>query len=169
MGNKEYTVEDIRRIVFDEDVKFIRLQFVDIFGTLKNVAITVEQLNKALDGKIMFDGSSIEGMIRNNESDMYLIPDLSTFEIFPWRPHQGKVARLICDIYKADGELFTGDPRAVLKNVLNEAADMGYEVKIAPEFEFFLFHTDENGDPTTITHDKAGYFDLGPIDLGKRA
>lgn len=167
MVKKTYTPEDIRRIVFDEDVKFIRLQFVDIFGTLKNVAITVEQLNKALDGEIMFDGSSIEGLVRSSESDMYLKPDLSTFEIFPWRPHQGKVARMICDIYKADGQPFDGDPRGVLKKVIDEVSELGYSVKIAPEFEFFLFHTDENGDPTTITHDKAGYFDLGPIDLGE--
>ncbi len=167
MGKKVYEASDIRRIVFDEDVKFIRLQFVDIFGTLKNVAITVEQLNNALAGQIMFDGSSIEGLIRKNESDMFLKPDLSTFEIFPWRPHQGKVARLICDIYNKDNEPFKGDPRAVLKNVLKEAESMGYKVKLAPEFEFFLFHTDENGEPTTVTHDKAGYFDLGPIDLGE--
>lgn len=167
MGKKVYEASDIRRIVFDEDVKFIRLQFVDIFGTLKNVAITVEQLNKALEGEIMFDGSSIEGLIRKNESDMFLKPDLSTFEIFPWRPHQGKVARLICDIYNKDNEPFKGDPRAVLKKVLKEADEMGYTVKLAPEFEFFLFHTDENGEPTTVTHDKAGYFDLGPIDLGE--
>jgi len=167
MGKKEYEAEDIRRIVFDEDVKFIRLQFVDIFGTLKNVAITVEQLNKALNGEIMFDGSSIEGLVRSHEADMYLKPDLSTFEIFPWRPHQGKVARLICDIYKADGTPFVGDPRAVLKKAISKASDLGYQVKIAPEFEFFLFQTDENGDPTTTTHDKAGYFDLGPIDLGE--
>jgi glutamine synthetase len=140
---------------------------VDIYGTLKNVAITVEQLNKALDGEIMFDGSSIEGLVRSSESDMYLKPDLNTFEIFPWRPHQGKVARLICDIYKADGTPFEGDPRGVLKNVIEEVEGMGYSVKIAPEFEFFLFHTDENGAPTTTTHDNAGYFDLGPIDLGE--
>lgn len=167
MGKKEYNVADIRRIVFDEDVKFIRLQFVDIFGTLKNVAITVEQLDKALNGEIMFDGSSIEGLVRSHESDMYLKPDFSTFEIFPWRPHQGKVARLICDIHKADGSPFDGDPRAVLKRAISKAQDLGYYMKIAPEFEFFLFHTDENGDPTTITHDKAGYFDLGPMDLGE--
>lgn len=167
MGKKLYTKEDVRRIVFDEEVKFIRLQFVDIFGTLKNVAITVDQLEIALSGQIMFDGSSIEGMYRLEEADMYLIPDLSTFEIFPWRPHQGKVARLICDIYKADGNAFEGDPRSILRGVVNEAEALGYKVKVGPEFEFFLFHTDENGDPTTVTHDKAGYFDLGPIDLGE--
>jgi glutamine synthetase len=167
MSAKMYSNEEIRRIVFDEDVKFIRLQFVDIFGTLKNVAITVEQLERALAGEIMFDGSSIEGLYRVEEADMYLRPDLSTFQIFPWRPHQGKVARLICDIVKADGQPFTGDPRYVLKKTVEKADAMGYRVKVGPEFEFFLFHTDENGDPTTTTHDKAGYFDLGPIDLGE--
>lgn len=167
MAKKQYTKEDIRQIVFDEDVKFIRLQFVDIFGTIKNVAITVEQLNRALNNEIMFDGSSIEGMYRSYESDMYLIPDLSTFEIFPWRPSQGKVARLICDIYKEDNTPFLGDPRAVLKDVIKEIESMKYTVKLAPEFEFFLFHTDDNGAPTTVTHDNAGYFDLGPVDLGE--
>ncbi len=167
MSAKMYSNEEIRRIVFDEDVKFIRLQFVDIFGTLKNVAITVEQLEKALAGEIMFDGSSIEGLYRSEEADMYLRPDLATFQIFPWRPHQGKVARLICDIVKADGNPFSGDPRYVLKQTIKKAETMGYRVKVAPEFEFFLFHTDEQGDPTTTTHDKAGYFDLGPMDLGE--
>ena len=167
MSAKKYSNEEIRRVIFDEDVKFIRLQFVDIFGTLKNVAITVEQLEKALAGEIMFDGSSIEGLYRVEEADMYLRPDLSTFQIFPWRPHQGKVARLICDIVKADGQPFSGDPRYVLKQTIEKAEAMGYCVKIGPEFEFFLFHTDENGDPTTTTHDKAGYFDLGPMDLGE--
>lgn len=167
MNERKFTKEDIRRIVAEEDVKFIRLQFVDILGTLKNVAITVDKLEDAFDGRILFDGSSIAGFVRAEESDMLLIPDLDTFEIFPWRPHQGKVARLICDIQKVDGEIYGDDPRRVLKNVVAEAAEMGYQLDIAPEFEFFLFHTDENGDPTTITHDKAGYFDLGPIDLGE--
>ncbi|TCK92431.1 glutamine synthetase [Natranaerovirga hydrolytica] len=167
MVQKKYEKEDILRLVEENDIKFIRLQFVDILGTLKNVAVTVEQLEKALNDEIMFDGSSIEGFLRSEEADMYLKPDLDTFEIFPWRPQQGKVARLICDIYKADGNPFEGDPRYVLKKVLNEAWEMGYELNIGTEFEFFLFHTDENGNPTTITHDKAGYFDLGPLDLGE--
>ncbi|NDL67751.1 type I glutamate--ammonia ligase [Anaerotalea alkaliphila] len=167
MNKKIYTKQYIKQLVKQEDVKFIRLQFVDILGSLKNVAITSEQLDRALDGEIRFDGSSIEGFVRMNESDMYLIPDLETFAVFPWRPHQGKVARLICDIYKADGTPFGGDPRIVLKNVLEEAKSMGYALQLGPEFEFFLFHTDENGDPTTVTHDKGGYFDLGPMDLGE--
>lgn len=167
MKKRVFTKDDIRQIVIDEDVKFIRLQFVDILGALKNVAITVDKLETALAGEISFDGSSIEGFVRSQEADMYLQPDLNTFEIFPWRPHQGKVARLICDIYRNDGTPFKDDPRQVLKNVVKEAEEMGYQMDIAPEFEFFLFHTDENGDPTTLTHDKAGYFDLGPIDLGE--
>lgn len=167
MKNNVYSEADIRKIIEEEDVKFIRLQFVDILGTLKNVAITVDQLDKAINGEIQFDGSSIAGFVRMEESDMYLKPDLSTFEIFPWRPHQGKVARMICDINKADGSTFESDPRGALKNVIKEADDLGYTLYLGPEFEFFLFHTDENGDPTTITHDKAGYFDLGPIDLGE--
>lgn len=167
MSKTVYTKDDIRKLVKTEDIKFIRLQFVDILGSLKNVAITTDKLEKALNNEIIFDGSSIAGFVREEESDMYLYPDLSTFTIFPWRPHQGKVARLICDIYKVDGTPFTGDPRGALKNIVKEANEMGYELHLGPEFEFFLFHTDENGHPTTITHDKAGYFDLGPIDLGE--
>ncbi len=164
-----YTKQDVINLVEEEDVEFIRLQFTDIFGSLKNVAITASQLKKALDNKCMFDGSSIEGFVRIEESDMYLYPDLDTFEIFPWRPQQGKVARLICDIYRPDGTPFEGDPRYVLKKVLKEASDMGYKFNVGPECEFFLFHTDDNGNPTTVTHEKAGYFDLGPIDLGENA
>lgn len=167
MLKNSYSKDEIRKLVKTEDVKFIRLQFVDILGTLKNVAITVEQLEKALNNEIIFDGSSIAGFVREEESDMYLRPDLSTFTIFPWRPHQGKVARLICDIYKIDGTPFGGDPRGALRNVVKEANDMGFELNLGPEFEFFLFHTDESGHATTETHDKAGYFDLGPIDLGE--
>ncbi len=166
---KNFTKEDIMNLVNDEDVEFIRLQFTDMFGSLKNVAITASQLEKALDNKCMFDGSSIEGFVRIEESDMYLYPDLSTLEIFPWRPQQGKVARLICDVYRPNGEPFEGDPRYILKRAIKEAADMGYVFEVGPECEFFLFHTDENGLPTTLTHEKAGYFDLGPLDLGENA
>ena len=164
-----YTREDILRMVEEEDVGFIRLQFTDIFGSLKNIAITTSQLERALDNQIMFDGASIEGFARIEESDMFLFPDLNTFEIFPWRPQQGKVARMICDVHKADGEVFKSDPRYILKKVLAEAKSMGYELQVGPECEFFLFHTDEDGLPTTISHEKAGYFDLGPLDLGENA
>ena len=165
----KYTKQDIIHMVEEEDVEFIRLQFTDIFGILKNVAITKSQLKKALNNECMFDGSAIEGFVRIEESDMYLYPDLDTFAIFPWRPQQGKVARIICDVYTADGKPFAGDPRYVLKRVLKEAADMGYRFNVGPECEFFLFHTDEDGQPTTMTHEKAGYFDLGPVDLGENA
>lgn len=165
----KYTKQDIIRMADEEDVEFIRLQFTDMFGTLKNVAITRSQLEKALNNQCMFDGSSIEGFVRIEESDMYLYPDLDTFTIFPWRPQQGKVARIICDVYCADGTPFEGDPRYVLRKEIARAAKMGYTFDVGPECEFFLFHTDDNGQPTTVSHEKAGYFDLGPVDLGENA
>lgn len=165
----KYTKQDIIRMSEEEDVEFIRLQFTDMFGTLKNVAITKSQLEKALNNECMFDGSSIEGFVRIEESDMYLYPDLDTFTTFPWRPQQGKVARIICDVYCADGKPFEGDPRYVLKREIAKATEMGYKFDVGPECEFFLFHTDEDGQPTTISHEKAGYFDLGPVDLGENA
>ena len=164
-----YTKKDIINLVKEEDVAFIRLQFTDIFGNLKNVAITPSQLDKALAGKCMFDGSSIEGFVRIEESDMYLVPDLDTFAIFPWRPQQGKVARLICDIYKTDGKPFEGDPRYVLKQAVKEAEKEGYTLQVGPECEFFLFQTDDNANPTTNTNEQASYFDLGPVDFGENA
>lgn len=163
----KYEKEQIIRICEENDVKFIRLQFTDILGQLKNVAITTRQLKKALDNQCMFDGSSIEGFVRIEESDMYLYPDLDSFVIFPWHPQQGKVARLICDIYMPDGTPFEGDPRYRLRRIIRQAADMGLHFNVGPELEFFLFHTDEFGRPTTTSHDKSGYFDLGPIDLGE--
>lgn len=166
---KKYRKEDILQLVKEQDVEFIRLQFTDIFGCLKNVAITSSQLEKALDNQCMFDGSSIEGFVGIEESDLYLYPDFHTLEVFPWRPQQGKVARLICDVHRPGGEPFEGDSRYILKKALQEANDMGYKFDVGPECEFFLFHTDENGCPTTITHEQAGYFDLGPIDLGENA
>lgn len=166
----KYTKEDIIKIVRDEKVEFIRLQFTDIFGMLKNVSITAKQLEKALDNQCMFDGSSIEGFVRIEESDMYLSPDTDSFVILPWNSEIGKTARLICDVYTADGKPFEGDPRHVLKRALNKAAGMGYDTfNVGPECEFFLFLIDDEGNPTTITHDKAGYFDLGPVDLGEKA
>lgn len=163
------TREEIYRFVEEEDIEFIRLQFTDIFGTLKNIAITKSQLAKALDNACMFDGSAIAGFAQVEESDMYLHPDLSTFAIFPWRPQQGKVARIICDIYNADGTPFTGDPRYILRKVVKEAKDMGYTFEVGPECEFFLFRYDDNGYPTTQMDEQAGFFDLGPMDFGENA
>lgn len=166
---RNYTRKDILRMVEEEDVGFIRLQFTDIFGTLKNVAITTSQLERALNNECMFDGSAIEGFSRIEESDMYLYPDLDTFEIFPWRPQQGKVARMICDIYRPNGTAYESDPRYVLKKVLSEARAYGYSFDVGPEFEFFLFHSDEVGRATTMSHERAGYFDIGPQDMGENA
>lgn len=163
----KYTKEDIFRMVEEEDVEFIRLQFTDIFGMMKNVAVTAGQLERVLNNQCMFDGSAIEGFVRIEESDMYLYPDWDTFEIFPWRPQQGKVARFICDVHYPDGRPFEGDPRNVLKRVLKKAKDMGYTFMAGPECEFFLFHTDEEGNPSTVTHEKAGYFDVGPLDYAE--
>lgn len=165
----DYTREDILEMVEEEDVGFIRLQFTDIYGTMKNMAVTVSQLEKALNNECMFDGSSIEGFSRTEESDMYLYPDLNTFEIFPWRPQQGKVARFICDVYRPDGTPYESDPRCVLKKVIREAREMGYTMNAGPECEFFLFHTDDDGLPTTITHERGSYFDVGPLDYGENA
>jgi glutamine synthetase len=166
---KRYTNKDILKLVEENDVKFIRLQFTDVFGILKNVAITARQLERSLEEGTMFDGSSIDGFVRIEESDMLLKPDPDSFVIFPWRPQQGKVARLICDVYTTDGKPYDGCPRNVLKKTLAKAADMGYTMNVGPECEFFLFLTDAEGKPTTITHDEGGYFDLAPIDKGEDA
>ncbi|MDD3024041.1 MAG: type I glutamate--ammonia ligase [Syntrophomonadaceae bacterium] len=157
--------------VEEENVKFIRLQFTDILGVLKAISITVDQLEKALDGELMFDGSSIEGFVRIEESDMYLRPDPNTFLVLPWisPTSSGKTARIICDIFDSNGEPFHGCPRYALARVLKEAKDMGYTMQVGPEPEFFMFHLDENGRPSLKTHDKAGYFDLPPVDKGEEA
>lgn len=171
--------ETIRSMVAKKNIDFLRLQFVDIFGKMKNVTITAHELEKALNNEVMFDGSSIEGFVRIEESDMYLKPDLSTFTVVPWIKDHGdqtafdgkvpSIARMICDIYRPDGTPFEGDPRYVLKKTLAEAKEMGYDFYVGPECEFFLFQTDEKGAPTTQTQDKASYFDLAPMDSGEAA
>lgn len=164
-----YTKQQILDICKTEDVEFIRLQFIDVLGIPKNVAITISQLEKVLEDGMMFDGSSIEGFARIEESDMYLRPDLDTFVIYPWRPQKGKVARFLCDVYTPAGEPFEGDPRGILKRQMAEAEAMGYTFNVGNECEFFLFKTDEDGCPTLETNDAAGYFDLDPVDLGTDA
>ncbi|WP_419958296.1 type I glutamate--ammonia ligase [Psychrobacillus psychrotolerans] len=164
----KYTKEDIKKFVQEHEVNFIRLQFTDILGTIKNVEIPVGQLDKALDNKMMFDGSSIEGFVRIEESDMYLVPDLDTWVVFPWITGKGKVARLICDVNKADGTPFAGDPRNNLKRVLKEMEELGFtSFNLGPEPEFFLFKLDAQGEPTLELNDHGGYFDLAPMDLGE--
>ena len=163
-----YTKEQIVERVKEQNVRFIRLQFTDLFGTIKNVEIPVSQLDKALSNKMMFDGSSIEGFVRIEESDMYLYPDIDTFVIFPWTAEKGKVARLICDIYYPDGTPFDGDPRSNLKRVLNEMKELGFtDFNVGPEPEFFLFKLNAEGKPTLELNDQGGYFDFAPTDLGE--
>lgn len=167
------TKTDIRSRLKDEGVKFMRLQFTDILGHNKNVEVPASQFDKALEGEIMFDGSSVQGFTRIEESDMLLAPDFDTFLVFPdiiEDPERGRVARLICDIQLPDGTPFEGDPRTILKRQIESLRRLGFDDMYAgPEPEFFLFMRDQNGTPTTITHDKAGYFDLAPVDLGEDA
>ncbi len=161
------TKEDILRIIEEENVNFFRIQFCDINGFMKNVAIPRSQIEKALDGKVMFDGSSIDGFARIEESDMFLVPDYDTFVVLPWRNQEGvSAARIICDVHKADGTPFEGCPRVALKRVLAEAREMGYTMNIGTEAEFFLFEKNEDGTSSTRTNDNAGYFSLDPEDTG---
>ncbi|WP_079529991.1 type I glutamate--ammonia ligase [Halobacillus hunanensis] len=162
------TRDEIFKKIDEENVKFIRLQFTDMLGTIKNVEIPVSQVDKALEGMMMFDGSSIEGFVRIEESDMYLVPDLDTFVVFPWSSEKGKVARFICDIYNPDMTPFEGCPRYNLKRNLKKMEELGFNAfNIGTEPEFFLFKLDVNGDPTMELNDKGGYFDLAPTDLGE--
>ncbi len=151
------------------NVRFMRLTFTDILGHSKNVEVPASQFQKALEGEIMFDGSSIEGFVRIEESDMLLKPDLRTFRVFPWGNPESRVARLICDVYNPDETPFAGDPRLALKRVTAAAAELGYVMNAGVEAEFFLFQRNGQGEPTTLTHDHGGYFDLTPVDLGEKA
>jgi glutamine synthetase len=158
------TKEDVLETVKERDVKFIRTQFTDTLGNIKSWAIPVEQLEDAFESGVMFDGSSIQGFTRIEESDMKLLLDPSTFRILPWRPSTGAVARILGDVYLPDGKVFEGDPRYVLKNAIREAEKMGYSMNAGPELEFFLFKLDSNGNPTTELTDQGGYFDFAPLD-----
>ena len=150
-----------------ERIRFLRLQFTDILGTNKNVEVSEGQFDKALSGEIMFDGSSIEGFVRIEESDMLLRPDLTTFREFPWDETHGRVARVICDIALPDGSPFVGCPRTTLKRTTARADELGLAAMLGPEVEFFLFQRDEDGSPSTLTHDRGAYFDLTPVDRGE--
>ena len=161
------TKEEIFAIVEEEDVEFIRLQFTDIFGTLKNIAITASQLEDAMENRILFDGSSVKGFAPIEDSDLYLHPDLSTFCIFPWRPQQGKVARFICNIHRTDGSIFEADPRAVLLDAYHKARQSGLNIFIEAECEFFLLNTDDKGEVSLNVKEKASYFDIGPLDMSE--
>ena len=167
MGN--YTREEILQMVEEEDVEFIRLQFTDMFGAIKNIAVTTRELPRALNNQCIINAEQIAGMDPEKGSDLYLRPIPDTFAILPWRPQQGKVARMICDLYCPDGTPYKNSPRYILERVAKEAEQEGYTCYIDPECEFFLFHTDDNGMPTTVTHEKAGYLDMSPLDLGENA
>ncbi|MCG3191568.1 MAG: type I glutamate--ammonia ligase [Thermoanaerobaculia bacterium] len=164
-----HSKSEILALCDKEGVRFLRLQFTDILGIIKNVEVPRSQFEKALDGQIQFDGSSIEGFTRIEESDMGLVPDLSTFRVFPWSHPNGKVARLVCDIIEPSGAPFKGCPRQTLKRQMEKARDLGYALMTGPEAEFFLFRRDANGDPIVDTHDQGGYFDLTPVDRGEDA
>ena len=163
------TANEIMARAKEDNVHFLRLQFTDIDGIIKNVEVPQSQFEKALDGQIMFDGSSIEGFTRIEESDMLLVPDLDTFQVFPWATEHGKVGRLVCDIATPDGSAFAGCPRTALKRVVAKAEKMGFRMMAGPEAEFFLFQRDLDGSPMPVTHDAGGYFDLTPVDLGEEA
>ena len=168
LDGKEFTREEIKKLIKEYDIKFIKLQFVDINGQVKNMSIPSEHIDKVLDNEIMLDGSSIKGFRSIETSDMFFHPDINSFQILPWREHNGiNAARLICDIYNADGTPFEGCPRCNLKRVMQAAEKMGFSMNIGPEAEFFLFSKDENGNVTTKTQDHAGYYDVGPEDLGE--
>ena len=164
---KHYRKQDILSMAAEEGIELIYLQFIDVFGILKNVVIPAGQLEQALENKCTFDGSSIEGFVRIEESDMYLYPDPTTFQILPWRFQQHKAARLMCDVYRPEGIPFEGDSRYILKKSLRKCASMGYAFEVGPECEFFLFHTDEQQRPVTTAHERAGYFEVTPLDLGE--
>lgn len=163
------TREDVLEKAREERVKFLRLQFTDIFGALKNIAVTSEDMEKAMAGKVAFDSAVVDGVVSQQEQDIVLHPDPSTFLVLPWRPREEAVARFICDVANPDGTPYPGCSRSVLKKVLKEAVSMGFETWVGTEVEFYLFYTDDDGNPTTNTHDRAGYCDLTPVDLGENA
>ncbi|WP_317853901.1 glutamine synthetase family protein [Chakrabartyella piscis] len=163
----KYTVEEVMEFVEENDVKFIRLAFCDIFGTQKNISIMPAELLRAFTDGISFDASSISGFMNVEESDLFLIPDPDTMSILPWRPAQGRVIRLFCTIKNPDGSDFAGDGRTILKKTIAKAKNMGYQCKVGTEGEFYLFELDEKGLPTKAPVDAAGYCDIAPLDRGE--
>ncbi|MBP3952730.1 type I glutamate--ammonia ligase [Bacillus sp. YZJH907-2] len=166
---RESLVESIKETIKEKNVELLHVQFVDIEGTLKHVTVTAEQIDQVVEGRVMFDGSSIAGFTPINQSDLYLDPDLTTFAVLPWTEQEGySEARFICSVKKPDGSDFAGDPRNVLKKTVKRAADQGYSISVGPELEFFLFETDDYGQPTLRTQDVGGYFETSPKDFGEK-
>jgi glutamine synthetase len=160
MGNSKK--EEVLRAIRDRDIKFVQFWFSDVLGMVKSFTVSPAELEMAMEEGMGFDGSSIEGFARIEESDMIAMPDPDTFCLIPWLTDVGPVARIICDIVNPDGTPYDGDPRYVLKRVLKRTKDMGYEFYVGPELEYFYFRSDKGTEPL----DKGGYFDLAPADLG---
>ena len=163
----KYSKQEVLQFVKEEDVKFIRLAFCDVFGTQKNISIMEKELQRAFEYGIAIDASAIKGFGDESHSDLFLHPDPSTLVVLPWRPEHGKVVRMYCEITYPDGKPFEGDTRSILKNAIQKAEDEGLSFKFGPEMEFYLFKLNENGYPSTITYDNAGYMDIAPEDKGE--
>ncbi len=163
------TKQDIIKMIEEEDVEFLRLQFTDAFGNLKNIAVTISQIDRIINNQFSFEGSAILDDKYPLDEELYLYPDLESFVILPWRPKQRRVAKVMCDVCHEDGSLFKFSSRTILKRMIAIAEAKGYRFLISPECEFYLFHTDEDGRPTTVSHESAGYLDVGPFDYGENA
>ena len=161
------TAKDVLEFVKENDIKFIRLGFCDLFGFQKNIAIMVDELQSAFENGVSFDAHAIRGFRDVMQSDLFLFPDPATLVILPWRPGSGRVVRFYCDIKKPDGSAFLHDGRFILKQVIERVRKMGYVCKIGAECEFYLFKTDDDGEPTSVTLDKGGYLDISPLDRGE--
>ena len=163
----KYTPEEVLQFVAEEDVKFIRLAFCDVYGKQRNIAVMADELPRAFAQGIAFDASAIDGFGGEVKSDLFLHPDASTLQQLPWRPQQGRVAHLFCDIAHPDGRPLEADGRHILKQAIDGAKAAGYEFFFGSEMEFYLFRLDENGEPTRIPFDRAGYMDIAPDDKGE--
>jgi len=161
------TAKGILQFVNENDVRFIKLAFCDLLGRQKNISIMPEELTRAFEKGISFDAHAIQGFTDITKSDLFLFPDPATLSVLPWRPQQGRVVRFYCDIKNPDGSIFWGDTREFLKSVIARVEQKGYVCKIGAECEFYLFNTDENGEPTNIPFDNGSYLDVAPLDKGE--
>ena len=161
------TDNEVLQFVIDNDVKFIRLAFCDVYGTLKNISIMAEELPRAFEYGAAFDAGLVDGFADLPRADLVLHPDASTLEVLPWRPQTGRVARFYCDITTGEGEPFEQDGRQILRRALQALLEEGYTARVGAKCEFYLFRLDENGDPTPIPHDRAGFLDVAPLDRGE--